>query len=145
MAADALVSLGVVLAGALYLWRGWSWIDPVVSLLIAVAIVAGTWSLFHRSLHLLFDGVPEGLNLDLVRQSLLDLQGVVDVHDLHVWAMSTADNALSAHLVLDNDTHNRNSLLEQATQMLHERFDIRHAVLQQESRAYAARCAAGCR
>jgi cobalt-zinc-cadmium efflux system protein len=88
--------------------------------------------------------VPDDINLDLVRQSLLDLHGVVDVHDLHVWAMSTADNALSAHLVLDDDTHNRDALLEQTTKMLHERFDIRHAVLQQESRAYAARCAAGC-
>jgi len=144
MAADALVSVGVVLAGALYLWQGWSWIDPLVSLLIALVIVAGTWSLFHRSLHLLFDGVPDDINLDLVRQSLLDLHGVVDVHDLHVWAMSTADNALSAHLVLDNDTHDRDALLEQATGMLHERFDIRHAVLQQESSSYAARCAAGC-
>jgi len=144
MAADALVSVGVVLAGALYLWRGWSWIDPLVSLLIALVIVVGTWSLFHRSLHLLFDGVPDDINLDQVRQSLLDLQGVVDVHDLHVWAMSTADNALGAHLVLDNDTHNRDALLEQATDMLHERFDIRHAVLQQESIRYAARCAAGC-
>jgi cobalt-zinc-cadmium efflux system protein len=145
MAADALVSVGVVLAGALYLWQGWSWIDPLVSLLIALVIVVGTWSLFHRSLHLLFDGVPDDIDLDLVRQSLLDLQGVVDVHDLHVWAMSTADNALSAHLVVDNDDLDHDALLEQTTKMLHEQFDIRHAVLQQESRAYAARCAAGCR
>lgn len=144
MAADALVSLGVVLAGALYLWQGWSWIDPVVSLLIALVIVAGTWSLFHRSLHLLFDGVPDGIDIERVRQGLLELRGVVDVHDLHIWAMSTADNALSAHLVLDSDELDHDALLEQATDMLHERFDIRHAVLQQESRAYAARCAAGC-
>jgi cobalt-zinc-cadmium efflux system protein len=108
-------------------------------------IVVGTWSLFHRSQHLLFDGVPEDNDLDLVRQSLLDLQGVVEVHDLHVWALSTSDNALSAHLVVDNDDLDHDALLEQTTKMLHEQFDLRHAVLQQESRAYAARCAAGCR
>ena len=90
MAADALVSVGVVLAGALYLWRGWSWIDPVVSLMIALVIVIGTWSLFRKSLHLLFDGVPEQVDLPAVRQFLLSQPGVCDVHDLHVWAMSTA-------------------------------------------------------
>ena len=70
MAADALVSLGVVIGGALYLWRGFSWIDPVMSLLIAALIVVGTWSLFRQSLHLLFDGVPEGIDLAAVRKQL---------------------------------------------------------------------------
>jgi cobalt-zinc-cadmium efflux system protein len=68
MAADALVSLGVVMGGALYLWKGWAWIDPVMSLAIAVVIVVGTWNLFRQSLHLLFDGVPEGIDLGEVRK-----------------------------------------------------------------------------
>lgn len=143
MAADALVSVGVVLAGGLYLWQGWTWIDPVVSLLIALVIVAGTWSLFHRSLHLLFDGVPEGVDTEAIRHDLLTLSGVVNVHDLHVWAMSTSDNALTAHLVIDDDRLDRDALLEQATTMLHDRFEIRHCVLQQESRQYAERCPMG--
>lgn len=140
MAADALVSVGVVLAGALYLWQGWTWIDPVVSLLIALIVVLGTWSLFRRSLHLLFDGVPDEIDTTAVRQNLLDLAGVAAVHDLHVWAMSTADNALTAHLVVDSDTVNRDALLERAVAMLHEQFELRHASLQFESRSFATKC-----
>ncbi|MEX2353601.1 MAG: cation diffusion facilitator family transporter [Gammaproteobacteria bacterium] len=143
MAADALVSFGVVLAGALYLWQGWSWLDPVVSLLIALVIIAGTWSLFRRSLHLLFDGVPDNIDMDAIRQSLLDIRGVVDVHDLHVWAMSTSENALTAHLVIENEASGRDALLEQAINILHDRFHIQHAVLQQESSHYAGRCSTG--
>ena len=82
MAADALVSAGVVVAGGLALWFGWAWLDPVVSLLIAAVIVWGTWSLFRQSLHLLFDGVPEGVDLNAVRSLLQGLPGVAQVHDL---------------------------------------------------------------
>ncbi len=146
MAADTLVSLGVVVAGGLYLWWGWSWTDPVVSLLIALVIVAGTWSLFHKSLHLLFDGVPEDIDLSAVQLALLELPGVVSVHDLHVWALSTTDTAITAHLVLGDDAPDNDSLLAAATGMLHDRFGILHSVLQPESEAYAHRCpiASGC-
>ncbi|MFN4360749.1 MAG: cation diffusion facilitator family transporter [Hylemonella sp.] len=140
MAADALVSVGVVVAGGLYLWQGWTWIDPVVSLLIALVVVLGTWSLFHRSLHLLFDGVPDGIDLTAVRQSLQDLPGVDAVHDLHVWAMSTADNALTAHLVIGADTGDRDTLLAQAMEMLHVQFELRHVALQFESQSFAEQC-----
>lgn len=140
MAADAVVSVGVVVAGGLYLWQGWTWIDPVVSLLIALVVVLGTWSLFHRSLHLLFDGVPDGIDLTAVRQSLQDLPGVDAVHDLHVWAMSTADNALTAHLVIGADTGDRDTLLAQAMEMLHVQFELRHVALQFESQSFAEQC-----
>lgn len=140
MAADALVSVGVVVAGALYLWQDWTWIDPVVSLLIALVVVIGTWSLFHRSLHLLFDGVPDGIEMTAVRQSLADLPGVVAVHDLHVWAMSTADNALTAHLVISDEAGDRDTLLAQAMAMLHTQFELRHVSLQLESQAFADQC-----
>ena len=89
MAADALVSAGVVVAGGLALGFGWTWLDPVVSLLIAAVIVVGTWSLFRQSLHLLFDGVPESVDLHAVQSLLQALPGVARVHDLHVWAMGT--------------------------------------------------------
>lgn len=140
MAADALVSLGVVIGGALVLWRGWWWIDPVMSLAIALIIVWGTWSLFKQSLHLLFDGVPAGVDLGRVRQLLLNLPGVADVHDLHVWAMGTADTALTAHLVLNDGATDAGQLLQTAEHALHDHFDIRHATLQLETPAYALQC-----
>lgn len=141
MTADALVSAGVVLAGGLYLWQGWEWIDPVMSLVIACVIVIGTWSLFRQSLHLLFDGVPEHLDLNEVRQHLLGLPNVLTVHDLHIWAMATSETALTAHLVLRGEGHDSDALLRLATVALHEHFNIRHVTLQIESEHYAAVCA----
>lgn len=148
MAADALVSLAVVIGGALYLWQGWAWMDPVMSLAIALVIVAGTWSLFKQSLHLLFDGVPEGVDMAAVRQLLLGLPGVAGVHDLHVWAMGSSQTALTAHLVLREPRADSSALLQEAQQQLHARFEIAHATLQLESPDYGQHCAlragAGC-
>jgi len=141
MAADALVSLGVVLGGALVLWQGWTWVDPVMSLLIAVVIVLGTWGLLRQSVHLLFDGVPDSVDLPAVRQRLLGLPGVAEVHDLHVWAMGTADVALTAHLVLTDAGADSGALLHAAEHALHDQFEIRHVTLQLESPAYALHCA----
>lgn len=140
MAADGLVSAGVVVAGALTLWKGWSWLDPLVSLAVAAVVVVGTWSLFRRSLHLLFDGVPDDVSLPEVRQCLLDLPGVTDVHDLHVWALATSDNALTAHLVLADDTVAHDPVLRAAREALEHRFGIHHATLQLESADFAAHC-----
>jgi len=100
----------------------------------------GTWSLFSRSLHLLFDGVPVGIDIGAVRQSLLQTPGVREVHDLHVWAMSTADKALTAHLVLEADSVDRDALLDAAMTMLHEQFELRHVSLQCESQSFAQGC-----
>jgi cobalt-zinc-cadmium efflux system protein len=143
MAADALISAGVVLAGALYLWQGWSWIDPVVSLIIAAVIVVGTWSLFRQSLHLMFDGVPEHIDLTEVREHLATLPKVIAVHDLHVWAMATSETALTAHLVIASTGHTvaqLDELLHLASDELREHFNIRHATLQIESEHYASAC-----
>jgi cobalt-zinc-cadmium efflux system protein len=139
MAADALVSLGVVLAGALYLWQGWQWIDPVMSLLIAVVIIFGTWSLFRQSLHLLFDGVPDSISLPQVRACLSGLAGVTEVSDLHVWAMGGAHVALTAHLVAPGG-HPGDALLIQATEQLHDRFGITHTTLQFSERRMGGTC-----
>lgn len=141
MAADALVSLGVVVGGALVLWQGWLWIDPVMSLAIAVVIVVGTWDLFKQSLHLLFDGVPDRVDLPAVRQVLLALPGVTEVHDLHVWAMGTARTALTAHLVLADAAVDTGAVLAKAEHELHEHFDIAHVTLQLEPPSHAAHCA----
>lgn len=129
MAADALVSAGVVVAGGLALWFGWAWLDPVVSLLIAAVIVVGTWNLFKQSLHLLFDGVPEGVDLHAVQALLESLPGVAGVHDLHVWAMGTTEIALTAHLVMPEGGGD-DDFLAHATDELHEHFEIRHVTLQ---------------
>jgi cobalt-zinc-cadmium efflux system protein len=129
MAADALVSAGVVVAGGLALAFGWGWLDPVASLLIAAVIVVGTWSLFRQSLHLLFDGVPEGIELPQVRSLLLGLPGVAAVPDLHVWAMGTSQYALTAHLVMPAGGAD-DAFFESAARALHERFDIDHVTLQ---------------
>ena len=129
MAADALVSAGVVVAGALALWFGWSWLDPVVSLLIAAVIVVGTWSLFRQSLHLLFDGVPETVDLLQVKALLETLPGVDRVHDLHVWAMGTSEIAMTAQLVMPDGAAG-DAFLQNATEQLHHRFAIEHATIQ---------------
>ena len=140
MAADALVSLGVVIAGGLALWMGWDWIDPVVSLLIAAVIVWGTWSLFRQSLHLLFDGVPDRVDLHAVRKLLESLPGVARVHDLHVWAMGTSQVALTAHLVMP-EGHADDAFLESATTRLHSDFDIEHVTLQVVRVPFSRECA----
>jgi cobalt-zinc-cadmium efflux system protein len=139
MAADALVSAGVVVAGGLALWFGWNWLDPVASLVIAAVIVAGTWSLFRQSLHLLFDGVPQGVDLHAVHALLQGLPGVAQVHDLHVWAMGTDENALTAHLVMPEGGGD-DAFLKRATEELHEHFEIRHVTLQVVREAFDESC-----
>ncbi|MGE4069772.1 MAG: cation diffusion facilitator family transporter [Lysobacterales bacterium] len=129
MAADALVSLGVVIAGVLVLAFGWQWLDPLLSLAIAVVIVVGTWGLFRQSLHLLFDGVPEQINLAEVRSALEALPGVERVHDLHVWAMGSTEIALTAHLIRPAGPP-EDDFYQQASVLLNARFHIDHVTLQ---------------
>ena len=129
MAADALVSAGVVVAGALTLWMGWKWLDPVVSLGIAAVILWGTWDLFNQSLHMLFDGVPRDIDLLAVRDCLAALPGVARVHDLHVWAMGTSQVALTAQLVMPQGQAD-DAFLADATRQMHDRFEITHVTLQ---------------
>jgi cobalt-zinc-cadmium efflux system protein len=140
MAADALVSAGVVVAGGLALWFGWTWLDPVVSLLIAAVIVVGTWNLFKQSLHLLFDGVPEGVDLHAVQALLESLPGVERVHDLHVWAMGTSQIAMTAHLVMPQG-HADDAFLKHATDELHEHFEIEHVTIQVVRVPFTTPCA----
>jgi cobalt-zinc-cadmium efflux system protein len=129
MAADALVSAGVVVAGALTLWQGWTWLDPVVSLGIAAVILWGTWDLFRQSLHMLFDGVPAHIDPQAVHDCLAALPGVTQVHDLHIWAMGTAHVALTAHLVMPQSQAD-DAFLNEATELMHDRFEITHVTLQ---------------
>lgn len=139
MAADALVSAGVVVAGALTLWQGWAWLDPVVSLGIAAVILWGTWDLFKQSLHMLFDGVPAHIDPLAVRDYLASLPGVAHVHDLHIWAMGTSQAALTAHLVMPHGRAD-DAFLANATEQLHERFEITHATLQVVKAPFTISC-----
>ena len=131
MAADALLSLGVVFAGFVIMWTQWSWIDPVSSLVIAAVIFLGTWGLLKDSVHLALQAVPPGIDLEKVHQVLAELPNVTEVHDLHVWAVSTTEVAMTAHLVrpkLEND----DQILKQASDMLHSEFNIVHTTIQIE-------------
>jgi cobalt-zinc-cadmium efflux system protein len=139
MAADAAVSLGVVIAGLAIQLTGRAWIDPVVSLAIAVVIFISTWDLLKSSLNLFLHAVPEGIDFLEVKAWLAELPGVIEVHDLHIWAMSTSEVALTAHLVkpeVANDDH----FLGDVAHELHHRFGIEHATLQIERNAAAATC-----
>jgi len=131
MAADAAVSAGVVAAGVVILVTGWSWIDPVVTLLIAAVILAGTWGLLRESVNLALHAVPEGIDEEAVEAYLAGLPGVTAVHDVHIWAMSTTETALTAHLV-KQDARDDDAIIAQATRGLHDRFRIEHTTLQWE-------------
>jgi cobalt-zinc-cadmium efflux system protein len=139
MLGDAAVAAGVLISGALILVTGWSWLDPVVSLLIVAVILVSTWGLLRDSLHLSLDGVPAGVNSSAVFSYLADQHGVTDVHDLHIWALSTTTVALTAHLVVPDGTSDE-SLLGSLTPALKKRFRIDHATLQIER----GRCDQGC-
>jgi cobalt-zinc-cadmium efflux system protein len=131
MASDALVALGVVAAGAAILYTHWLWLDPAISLVIGGVIVWGTWSLLREALALALAGVPPGVDQGGVADYLAGLPGVVEVHDLHIWGMSTTETALTAHLVRPGAALD-DGLLTEACSELKRRFSIHHSTLQIE-------------
>jgi cobalt-zinc-cadmium efflux system protein len=132
MAGDALVSLGVVIAGIAMLYTGWTWLDPAVSLAIALVIVAGTWGLLRDSVGLALQAVPPRIEPEQVRDFLASLQGVAEVHDLHIWGMSTTDIALTVHMVMPAG-HPGDLFIQTTCAALQERFHVGHATLQFET------------
>ena len=131
MASDALVSVGVVAAGLLILLTGWLWIDPIVSLVINGVIVWGTWGLLRNSVGMSMAAVPAQIDPAAVRTFLSARTGVVDVHDLHIWPMSTTENALTCHLVMPNG-HPGDAFLHELAGDLAKRFKINHTTVQIE-------------
>ncbi len=131
MAADAAVSAAVVIAGFVILWTGQSWVDPVMSLLVAGVILWGSIGLMRESVGMSLMAVPSGIELDEVQGALGELPGVDTVHDLHVWPLSTTETALTAHLVAPGVAVT-DDLLTDARTMLHDRFGIEHCTLQIE-------------
>ncbi len=130
-AADAAISLGVVLAAIAMLATGWLWLDPLVSIVISIIIAFGTWGLLRESLNLSLDAVPGHIEPLQVQTYLQGLPGISEVHDLHIWAMSTTEVALTAHLVKPDGSLD-DSLLERINRELHSRFAIGHTTLQFE-------------
>ena len=139
MAADASLALGVAIAGAVIMLTGWLWVDPAVSLVISIAIVVGTWSLLRDSLNLSLDAVPAGVDRGAVEAYLRGLPGISEVHDLHIWGLSTTETALTAHLVRGSAAQD-GDLLHRITHEVRERFDIGHATVQLETLETARRC-----
>lgn len=133
MAADALVSVGVLVSGLVISWTGWTIVDPIVGLVVAGVIVASVWSLTRDSLRLSLDGVPGGIDVAEIEQAMTAVPGVRAVHHIHVWAISTTENALTAHVVLDSLS--RMEELKHALKELLEHEGIPHATLEFESAA----------
>ncbi|MGN7356154.1 cation diffusion facilitator family transporter [Paenibacillus sp. SAF-054] len=140
MAADAGVSLGVVIAGIVIMFTGWLWLDPVVSLLIVVVIFISTWGLLKDSLNMALDSVPPEIDAAAIRSYLSTLPNVTNVHDLHIWGMSTTETALTVHLVV-SVTGNNDQIIQQAVQDLHDQFGIEHPTIQIENGTYPCRLA----
>ena len=131
MAADAFVSIAVVFAGAVILLTGQQWVDPVMSIAVAVVILWGSVGLLKESMWMSLAGVPSGIDLDRVEEALAALDGVDAIHDLHVWPLSTTETALTAHMVTAQADY-PDALLESARAILHERFRIEHCTIQVE-------------
>jgi cobalt-zinc-cadmium efflux system protein len=132
MLADAAVSLGVVLAGAVILVTGWLWLDPAASLVVAAVIIFGSWRLLRDAVNLALHGVPAGIDADAVRRHLGTLAGVAQVHDLHIWPMSTTETALTCHLIMPMG-HPGDEMLAALAHELQARFAIDHATIQVET------------
>lgn len=128
---DALISLGVVLSALLIYITHWNWIDPLTGVLIALIILKGTWSLFYDSFRLIIDGVPRGISMPDIRALLLNQNGVKGIHDLHVWALSTQENALSVHVWMPEERLD-DSARETLASELRRQFNIHHITIQVE-------------
>ena len=131
MAADAAVSAAVVVAGFVILWTGQQWVDPAMSLAVAIVILWGSFGLLRESVGMSLMGVPEGIEPEEVAAELMQLDGVETVHDLHIWPLSTTETALTAHLVAPGAV-STDALIGAARKMLHDRFHIEHCTLQVE-------------
>lgn len=132
MLADAAVSAGVVIAGITISFTGWQWLDPGISLVVVALIAVSTWGLLRESVDLALQAVPSHIDPAAVRTYLLSLPGVTEVHDLHIWGMSTTDTALTAHITLPDVGANSDEFLTNIAHFLHEQFRITHPTIQIE-------------
>ncbi|HKL83717.1 MAG TPA: cation diffusion facilitator family transporter [Desulfobacter sp.] len=139
MAADAGVSLGVVIAGIFVLYKGWLWIDPVVSLAIVAVVFIGTWGLLRDSINYSIDAVPRGIDIAGIKQYLNSFEHVCRIHDLHVWPLSTTEIALTVHIVVNRELLD-NNFLQSLQEHLYDHFGIEHSTIQVEAFAQGNNC-----
>jgi cobalt-zinc-cadmium efflux system protein len=134
LAIDALVSVGVVIAGIVIFYTGIKWIDPLISLLIMAVVIYSTWGLLTESLRLLLDAVPSAIDVDKIKSEVLALTGIKEIHHIHIWAMSTTQNAMTAHLILEKDlTEKQIAEIKHSLKHKLEHLNIQHITLETES------------
>lgn len=141
MLADAIISLGVVVAGLLITFTGFMWIDPLTSMIIILVIIWSTWGLFIDSINLALDAVPRNIDIEKLQNELLKVEGVEQIHDLHVWAMSTTENAMTVHVISKNDGAR---IIENIQKIMRENFAITHTTIQVEDKEINRNCLLDC-
>jgi len=130
--ADALGSVGVIIAALIVYYTGWTRADPIVAVLIALWVLPRTWNLVKQSVNVLLEGVPEGMDLSAIDKRLRAVSGVCNVHDLHIWAIGSGKASLTAHLILDNAQADVQRVLHDASNLLQREFGLTHTTLQAE-------------
>ena len=130
---DMLGSLGVIAGAVLIHFTGWTWVDPIVAVLLGLWVLPRTWVLLRQAVHVLMQGVPAGMDVEHVRAAILAVHGVTAVHDLHIWALGSKEPILTAHIVFDA-VHEADAVRAAVADVLHERFAVEHATLQMERR-----------
>ncbi|POA50993.1 MULTISPECIES: cation diffusion facilitator family transporter [unclassified Pseudomonas] len=133
---DMLGSLGVILAALVIMYTGWGWVDSLVAAAIGLWVLPRTWTLLRESTNVLLQGVPEGIDIDQVEQDIRGVPGVSDVHDLHIWALTSGKNVLSAHLVAQVGSRDEQAILAEVSELVQERFEIAHVTLQVEQSGF---------
>ncbi|MGE7959644.1 cation diffusion facilitator family transporter [Pseudomonas sp. NPDC089530] len=133
---DMLGSIGVIVAALVIMYTGWGWVDSLVAAAIGFWVLPRTWTLLRESMNVLLQGVPDGLDIDQVEQGIRAIDGVTDIHDLHLWALTSGKNVMSAHLVADLGRRSEQQILAEVTELMHERFDISHVTVQVEQAGF---------
>jgi cobalt-zinc-cadmium efflux system protein len=136
LALDAVVSVGVVIAGLIISYTGIKWIDPMISLIIMAVVIYSTWGLLTESLKLSLDAVPNAINVEEIKKEMLKTAGIQSIHHIHIWAMSTTKNAMTAHLILEKElTHKQIADIKHKMKHILEHLNIQHVTLETESEA----------
>ncbi|AZD69409.1 cobalt-zinc-cadmium efflux system protein [Pseudomonas chlororaphis] len=133
---DMLGSIGVIVAALVIMYTGWGWVDSLVAAAIGFWVLPRTWMLLRESMNVLLQGVPDGITIDEVEQGIRAIDGVTEVHDLHLWALTSGKNVMSTHLVADLERRSEQQILAEVTELMHERFDISHVTVQVEQAGF---------
>ncbi|AZC33419.1 Cobalt-zinc-cadmium resistance protein CzcD [Pseudomonas chlororaphis subsp. piscium] len=133
---DMLGSIGVIVAALVIMYTGWGWVDSLVAAAIGFWVLPRTWTLLKESMNVLLQGVPDGIDIDQVEQGIRAIDGVTEVHDLHLWALTSGKNVMSTHLVADLGRRSEQQILDEVTELMHERFDISHVTVQVEQAGF---------